>query len=94
MGQDESLKNRREDFTSKVLRKDFRSKVLKNCKEVRPSTIKTEIKKQNKEKRLIEIRSNEAVCISTRVPNTTDPIFCLSILCPFCISCRRPVSPS
>jgi hypothetical protein len=42
MGQDESLKNRREDFTSKVLRKDFRSKVLKNCKEVRPSTIKTD----------------------------------------------------
>jgi hypothetical protein len=28
------LKNRKEDFKSKVLRKDFRSKVLKNCKRV------------------------------------------------------------
>jgi hypothetical protein len=32
----EILKNRKEDFKSKVLRKDFRSKVLKNCKGVRP----------------------------------------------------------
>jgi hypothetical protein len=32
----ETLKNREEDFKSKVLKKDFRSKVLKNCKGVRP----------------------------------------------------------
>jgi hypothetical protein len=38
----ESLKNRKEDFKSKVLRKDFRSKVLKNCKGVRPYRIKIE----------------------------------------------------
>jgi hypothetical protein len=32
----EALKNRKEDFKSKVLRKDFRNKVVKNCKGVRP----------------------------------------------------------
>jgi hypothetical protein len=32
----ETLKNRKEDFKSKVLRKDYRSKALKNCKTVRP----------------------------------------------------------
>jgi hypothetical protein len=32
----ETLKNRKEDFKSKVLREDFRNKVLKNCKGVRP----------------------------------------------------------
>jgi hypothetical protein len=32
----ETLKNRKEDFKSKVLRKDFRSKVLKNYKGIRP----------------------------------------------------------
>jgi hypothetical protein len=31
----ETLKNRKEDFKSKVLREDFRSKVLKNWKGVR-----------------------------------------------------------
>jgi hypothetical protein len=32
----ETLKNRKEDFKSKVFRKDSRSKVLKNCRGVRP----------------------------------------------------------
>jgi hypothetical protein len=32
----ETLKNRKEEFKSKVLRKDFRSKGLKSSKGVRP----------------------------------------------------------
>jgi hypothetical protein len=38
----ETLKNRKEDFKSKVLRKNFRSKILKNCKGTRPLRIKIE----------------------------------------------------
>jgi hypothetical protein len=30
----ETLKNKKEEFKSKILREDFRSKILKNCKGV------------------------------------------------------------
>jgi hypothetical protein len=48
----ETLKNRKEDFRSKVLKKDFRSKAVKN---------KDTEKKESKKKGLIEIRGNEAI---------------------------------
>jgi hypothetical protein len=49
----ETLKNRKEDFSSKSLKnrkEDFRSKVLKNCKGVRPEIMKIEKRSKVKEK--------------------------------------------
>jgi hypothetical protein len=77
----ETLKNRKEDFQSKVLKKDFRSKALKNTYRE---------KKQSKEKR--SKKATRLLFVSIQAPNTPDPNF-LSVCLSFVLS-ASPIASS